>query len=106
MYDTVQHPEFFSLQGTYAVCRPVGELSLDDAVRLIDDSLQFCKENEITRLLANVKGMTEFSPPSLTDRFWLITKWAESARGRVTLAVVAPEEVIHPEKIGVVFGAN
>jgi hypothetical protein len=106
MPNSIQHPEFFSLRKNYAICRPVGELSLDDAVRLIDDSLRFCKENKITRLLANVTGSTPFPSPSLTDRFWLITRWAESARGLVLLSVVAPEDIIHPEKIGVVFAAN
>ncbi|PYT01162.1 MAG: hypothetical protein DMF63_04230 [Acidobacteria bacterium] len=102
----ILNPEFFSLRKNYAVCRPVGALSLDDAVRLIDDSLRFCEENDITRLLANVTGSTPFPSPSITDRFWLITKWAESARGRVILSVVAPAEIIHPEKIGVVFAEN
>lgn len=106
MTTPILHPEFFSLQKTYAVCRPVGELTLDDAVRLIDDSLRFCEEHEITRLLANITGATRFPAPSLTDRFWLITRWAESARGRVILSVVAPAEIIHPDKMGVVFGEN
>ena len=106
MPNSIQHPEFFSLQKNYAICRPVGKLSLDDAVRLIDDSLRFCKMNKITRLLANVTGSTPFPSPSLTDRFWLVTRWAESARGLVLLSVVAPEEIIHPEKLGVVFAAN
>ena len=79
---------------------------MDDAVRVIDDSLRFCKNNEIIKLLADVTQITHLRPPSLVDRFWLITKWAESARGRVKLAVVAPGEIIHPEKIGVMFGAN
>jgi hypothetical protein len=106
MTNPIFHPEFFSLQKNYAVCRPVGELTLDDAVRLIDDSLRFCKEHELTRLLANVTGAVPFPSPSLTDRFWFISRWAESARGLVTLCVVAPAEMIHPDKVGVVFAAN
>jgi hypothetical protein len=106
MYTSIQHPEFFSLRNNFAVCRPVGELSLEDAVRLIDDSLRFCKENKITRLLADVTGAAQIPPPSLADRFWLITRWAESARGLVLLAVVAPAEIIHPEKMGVLFATN
>ena len=106
MHDTIQRPEFFSLQKNYAVCRPLGELTLDDAVRVIDDSLRFCKNNDISKLLADTTTLTHLTPPSLIDRFWLITKWAESARGEVLLAVVAPAEIIHPEKIGVMFGAN
>jgi hypothetical protein len=106
MNTPILNPEFFSLRKNYAVCRPVGELSLDDAVRLIDDSLRFCKQHEITRLLANVTGATPFPSPSLTDRFWLVTRWAESARGLVILSVVAPADIIHPDKMGVVFAEN
>ena len=106
MSTPIQHPEFFSIQKNYAVCRPVGELSLDEAVRLIDDSLRFCKENDIIRLLANVTEAGPFPSPSVTDRFWFITKWAESARGLVMLSIVAPEDIIHPEKIGKLFASN
>ena len=102
----IEFPEFFSLQDNFAVCRPVGELSLEEAVRLIDDSLRYCKENGIARLLANVTKVTGFPSPSLTDRFWLITKWADSARGHVLLSMVAPADMILPDKMGVSFAAN
>jgi hypothetical protein len=102
----IESPEFFSLHENYAECRPVGELSLEEAVKLIDDSLRYCLENDVTRLLADISATMGLPSPSLTDRFWLITKWAESAQGFVTLAVVAPRDIIHPEKLGEVFAAN
>jgi len=103
---SIEHPEFLSLRDQFAVCRPVGPLSLEEAVRLIDDSLQYCKEHGIDRLLANVTGAVAFPSPSLTDRFWLITKWAESARGFVTLSLVVPADMIMPDKIGITFANN
>jgi hypothetical protein len=57
-------------------------------------------------LLANVTGAVGFPSPSLTDRFWLITKWAESARGFVTLSLVVPADMIMPDKIGITFANN
>jgi hypothetical protein len=102
----IEHPEFFSLQDQFAICRPVGTFSLDEAVRLIDDSLYYCKEHGIERLLANITGSLGFPSPSLTDRFWFISKWAESARGLVRLSLVVPADMILPDKIGKTFASN
>ena len=106
MRKQIEHPEFFSLKENYAVCRPVGKLSLEENVRMIDDSLRFCKENNITRLLADITKAVGFPSPSLTDRFWLVTKWADSARGRVMLSLVVPSDMILPDKMGVTFAEN
>jgi len=101
-----QVPEFFSLQDKYGVCRPVGEMTLDRAVAAVDDALHYCSKNKIRGLLVNVSGTSGFPSPSLTDRFWYVTKWAETARGRVVLSMVAPPFMILPDKMGVTFAAN
>src|SRR6188768_995708 len=101
-----QFPEFFSLEDKYAACRPVGEMTLDRAVAAIDDAIRYCFTSKIRGLLVNVSGTTGFPSPSLTDRFWYVTKWAETARGRVVLSMVAPPFMVLPDKMGVTFASN
>lgn len=101
-----QPPKFFSLHGKYGACRPVGEFTLDDVVNVIDDAIRFCFENEIGGLVVNVQRTTGFPSPSLTDRFWFVTKWAATGHGRVVLSMVAPPFMILPDKMGVTFAEN
>jgi len=106
MSTATQFPEFFSLQEKYAVCRPVGEMTLDHAVTIVDDALHYCFKNKIRGLLVNVSKTSGFPSPSLTDRFWYVTKWAETARGCVILSMVAPPFMVLPDKMGVTFASN
>ena len=106
MSPLIQVPEFVSLQEKYAVCRPVGEMTLERAVTAVDDALHYCFRNKIRGLLVNVSGTSGFPSPSLTDRFWYVTKWAETARGRVVLSMVAPPFMVLPDKMGVTFASN
>ena len=97
---------FLTVEESYAVCRPVGEYTLDETVDLIDNAIRYCYENEIDGLLADVTGVTGFPSPSVTDRFWFVTKWAETSAGHVVVALVARPELISPDKIGITFAMN
>jgi len=68
--------------------------------------LAYCRDNKIRRLLVDITGMTGFPPPSTLQRFFFGSKWAETAGGKVALSVVAPAEMIDPEKIGVTVATN
>ena len=54
----------------------------------------------------NVTDYHGYAIPNLSDRFFFISKWAETAAGRVALAIVAPPEVILQDKFGVTIATN
>jgi len=106
MATTIQPPKFFSLRDNYALFRPVAELTLDETVELIDNAVFYCRENEITGLLVDVTEVTGFPSPSVSERFWFISKWAETAGGKVAISMVARAEMITPDKIGITIATN
>ena len=101
-----QPPEHFEITDTFACYRPVADVTLDEAVDLIDLAILYCRENEISGLFADLRHLTGFPSPSVIDRFWIFTRWAETSRGKVVVSMVARPEMIVPDKIGVTVGAN
>ena len=101
-----QLPEFLTLSEDFAYYRPVAEMTLEEAIERINDALLFCRENGIVGILVDITQLSGFPPPSLTDRFWFIAKWAETSGGRVVVSMVAPPEMIMPDKIGVTMALN
>lgn len=106
MHATLQVTDYLELTDTYACFRPVGEVSLEEAIEFVDDAIRFCRDNRIGGLMADVRGLTGFPNPSVTDRFWFASRWAETAGGKVVLAMVQLPEMIMPDKIGVTFAMN
>jgi hypothetical protein len=81
--------------------RPSGGYSLVDAVDLISRAISQSRDQDVDRLLINVTAMTGVSIPSLLDRFLMAEDWALASQRRVTVAMVAHAEYIHPKKFGV-----
>ena len=90
----------------YAIFRPTGTYTFDEAVDLINRALEYCRSRTIRKLLVNILDVTGFPPPNTIQRFVFATTWAETAKGKVVLAMVAPEKLIDPEKIGVTVAYN
>ncbi|HKX83236.1 MAG TPA: hypothetical protein VJL58_03360 [Pyrinomonadaceae bacterium] len=101
-----EFPEYFSLERRYAVYRPAAEVSLSEAVDMIDAAIRCCRDNDVTAILVDVRRLTGFASPSVFDRFQFASQWAETAGGCVTLSVIAPAELIDRGKIGVTVGSN
>ena len=99
-------PKYLSVDERYASYRPLGEVTLDEAAALIDGAIGFCRRNDIAGLLLDITGLTGFPSPSTTDRYLFTRQWAETARGRVMVSMVAPAEIIDPEKIGITMAGN
>ena len=89
-----------------AFFRPVGSVSFGEAVNMISNAIVYARENVASRLLVNVAALRGFGPPTIAERYSLATKWAAAASGRLRLAVVAREEIIHPQRVGITFAAT
>ena len=80
---------------------PCGECTLVEAVALVTSAIACCRNQGVARLLVDVTGIAGISIPTLVDRFLMMEEWAQEAKGRVVVALVARPEHIHPQKFGV-----
>jgi hypothetical protein len=99
-------PEMLSLENDFAALRLTGKYTFEKTVDLIDEAISYCKANGLPKLLVDVTEVTGFPPPTTAQRFQFATQWAASAAGRVIVAIVAPFELIDPDRIGVTIGMN
>lgn len=99
-------PQGLTREAGYASYRPVAEVDLEQAVEMIDSVIGFCCRNGIPGLFVDIRQLTGFPAPSTTERFWFISKWAETAAGKLTLVMVSRPELMDPEKIGVTMARN
>lgn len=94
------------MQGSRACHRPAASVTLGEAVELIDRAIAFARDQGLDELLVDITGLTGFDPPTLAERYSLIQQWAETAAGRLRLAMVARPEMVDPQKFGVTVAAN
>jgi hypothetical protein len=99
-------PDGFSQRDGYGLYRLAGEHTFDDTIDGIDTALSYCCDQEVERLLVDISEVTGFPPPTVAQRFEFATRWAATAAGRVKLAIIAPESLIDPEKIGTTMANN
>ena len=90
----------------YAEFAPQFETSLDEAVELITNAIEHCYAAKQRKLLCNIIGLTGFEPPTVAERYWFVNEWAAAGHSHVILAMVAPERLIDPDKIGVTMARN
>lgn len=86
--------------------RPVGSVSLDEAVAWVRAAIAVARSNQARDLLVDTTALTGFPSPDTFQRFLAVVGWAEEARGGLRLAMVARAEMIDPEKFGVTVAAN
>lgn len=94
------------MQGSRACYRPAASVALGEAVELIDRAIAFARDQGLDESLVDITGLTGFDPPTLAERYSLIQQWAETAAGRLRLAMVARPEMVDPQKFGVTVAAN
>lgn len=99
-------PQHFSIVDDHAEYRPVGTVSIQQMVELVDSAITFARDQQLRKLLVDTSGLTGFEPPTIVERYYFIQKWASVASGAVVMAMVAQPEMIEPEKFGVTVAAN
>jgi hypothetical protein len=98
--------DFFEQVGTRGIYRPIGHATFEQAVDLVAEAMVIARDSGCVDLLVSVYGFTGVQPPSVFARYDLAVKWARSAGPKLRVAVVAPPELIDPEKIGVLMAQN
>jgi hypothetical protein len=102
--DPIPDMNFEFLEG-YVTFRPSAHGSFSEAVSIIATSLSTATLLRVDRFLVDATGLTGFPSPNHWQRFWMATEWADITRG-LRLAVVAREELIDPDRFGVVVARN
>lgn len=92
--------------GDCAYFRPVGNLTLDEAIELVDQAITHARDRRIPKLLFNARGLTGFRSPSLPERYFAARQFATTSRSQVQLAMIIQAEMIDPEKFGVTVARN
>lgn len=82
-----------TLEGTQSLARAVDE---------VEDFLRQAAADGVRRVLVDVRGLTGFARPDAIAHVDMVRRWAVAARGRVRMAMVAPERLRDEERIGVV----
>src|SRR5208283_469441 len=103
---TVDKPEHFEILGTHAVFRPLGEVSLEQGVRLVTSAITYAREQKVRRLLVVATAPTGFKSPTVTERYYMAKKFAQAARSMVRVAVVASPEVFDSQRFGELVAKN
>ena len=98
--------DHFKIEAGRAFFRPVGRVTLDEAAKLVDEAIAHVRALGITRLMVNGVQLTGFPSPSLTERYFLVDKWARTADGAVRLSIVIRPEMLDPQKFGVTVAVN
>ena len=98
--------DHFEQIGTRGFYRPIGHVTFEQAVDLVAEAMVVARDSGCFDLLVSVFGVTGIQPPSVFARYDLAVKWARSAGSKLRVAMVAPAELIDPEKIGVLMAQN
>jgi hypothetical protein len=99
-------PELFSIECGRAFYQPKGSVSFDECVARVRAAIDEACRLGARDLLVDTTELTGFDSPTEFSRFVAALSWADTARGRLYLAVVARPEMIHPERIGVAVAAS
>jgi hypothetical protein len=102
----MSNPEQYKLVEDRAEFRPVGSMTLGQAVEMVTKAITFTREQNLRKLLVDTTGLTGFESPSVAARYFFMKEWAYAAGGMVCIAMVARPEMIDPQKFGVTVGAN
>jgi hypothetical protein len=99
-------PEYFETLDDISVFRPIGHVSLDQAVQIVSAAIAYARDQNIRKLLVVTSALSGFEPPGIFARFSLVEEWVRASRGVVRVALVARPEMIDFQKFGVTVANN
>jgi hypothetical protein len=83
-----------------------GTRTFPQAVEDVDQCLREALESGARRVLIDVRDLVGFARPDVVARIGMIRRWAETAQGRVKMAIVSRAEIIDEERFGVVLAQS
>jgi hypothetical protein len=83
--------------------RLAGPHAFSEAVDAVDVFLRDAVADGVSLVLLDLRGLTGVGVPDLAARAWMLRRWAATSQGRVRIAIVAPPELIDPDRFGVVL---
>lgn len=99
-------PEHFEVVGTRGIYRPVGVVSLEQAIDMIAAAIERARGLKLVDLVVNVHELSGFAVPNTFGRYAFAVRWADAGGGMVRVAFVARPEWIDREKIGMIMAQN
>ena len=100
-------PEYFTVLPDRAEFRPVGRFALPVLVRMVSESIAHAGLLGAKRLLIVGTGVEEMARPTDMDRVFIGQDWARANSGNaLRIALVIPQHLIHPQKLGLLVAAN
>lgn len=103
--------------GKFGICRPSADLTLDAFTKVVKRAIRRAEKLALGGLVVVMPEVKGFPPQTVSERVDMATEFAASARegmirdwagmsaGRIKLVIVAPENYIHRERVGVVMAA-
>ena len=99
-------PEHFKIDEGYARYCPVGNVTYPEAIDMVSRVIVFSREQNISRLLINITELTGFKSPDTMQRFEFAERFANDAKSRVRIVLVARPEFIDPQRFGITVARN
>ena len=98
--------EHFEQIGSRGIYRPVGVMTLEQAIEQIAVGLEHARKLGLSEVMVNAFGLSGFPVPSTFGRYAFAVRWVEAAGGVLRVAIVVRAEFIDREKIGMVIAKN
>ena len=102
----MQKVDGFELENGRAIHRPVGWVTFEEAVDRIKAGIARARKNHVRELLVDTTALEGFPSPDTFQRFLAAVEWADEAQSSLRLAMVAREEMIDPQRFGVIVARN
>jgi len=99
-------PEGFQIAKDYAIYRPIGDISLEEAISLVSQAITFARDRQIGRLLVDSTKLTGFGSLGTVDRYLIGERLAHAACSSMRIAMVARAKLIDPHRFGVMVARN
>ena len=96
----------FEQKKEYAVFRPVGEFSFDQAADLLSQAVIKCRKQKIGKLLFDSTKLPNFQPPGISEEFNLATRIAGDSASIVKIAHVGSRKWVRFGQFSVVVAKN
>lgn len=76
-----------------AVYRPIGSVTLAEGASLITEGVLAARKRKVSRILIDIRGLTDFERPTLADRYFFARAWALAGAG-MRMALVLQADLI------------